>query len=96
VVCNSKAQWVKKLEVTSTQWKEVQELEATLSSAALLTAVSQHERAWTGAFYPIVARRLINQCSPGSLSPCIPLGGDTTKIKRVEMRIETAVGKPVA
>ena len=65
----------------------------TFSSAALLTAVSQHERAWTGAFYPIVARRLINQCLPGSLSPCIPLDGDMSKIKRVEMQIETAVGK---
>jgi hypothetical protein len=83
---------VRKLEVSSLQWNVAAEMEATLSLVAQLTTISQHERAWTGAFYPIVSRRLISQCSPESLSPCIPLDGDMAKIKRVDRALVTLVG----
>jgi hypothetical protein len=54
---------VAKLEVTQEQWKETAEMEAVLVRASHLTAIAQHERAWTGAFDVLAGRCLMKQCA---------------------------------
>jgi hypothetical protein len=73
VVKNGKEKHVQKLEVTSSEWNAVAEMEATLSLVSQLTIISQHERAWTGAFYTIVSRRLIMHKPVGRANPAVDL-----------------------
>ena len=63
-----------------------------LARVSQLTTISQHERAWTGAFDLLVGRRLLKQCEAGNALQCIPLGGDMSNIERVEKVLETEVG----
>jgi hypothetical protein len=57
---------VAKLEVIQEQWKETAEMEAVPARVSQLTTISQHERAWTGAFDLLVGRRLLKQCEAGN------------------------------